>query len=34
MIIQKCEIIINGMQKRGKDDEAKEWQEKMKSYNY
>ena len=34
MIVQKCEIIINGMQKRGKDDEAKEWQEKMKSYNY
>ncbi len=34
MIVQKCEIIINGMQKRGKDDEAKEWQEKMISYNY
>ena len=32
MIIQKCEIIINGMQKRGKDDEAKEWQEKMNLY--
>ena len=32
MLIQKCKIIINGMQKRGKDDEAKEWQEKMNLY--
>jgi glycosyltransferase involved in cell wall biosynthesis len=32
MLIQKCEIIINGMKKRGKDVEAMEWEEKLKKY--
>ena len=32
MILQKCEIIINGMKKRGKDVEAMEWEEKLKKY--
>lgn len=32
MIIQKCEIIINGMKKRGKNDEALEWEEKLNKY--
>lgn len=32
MIIQKCEIIINGMKKRGKNDEVLEWEEKLKLY--
>lgn len=33
MIIQKCEIIINGMKKRGKNDEVQEWEKKLERYN-
>jgi len=32
MLILKCKIIINGMKKRRKDVEAKEWQEKLNLY--
>ncbi len=32
MIIQKCKIIINGMNKRGKYDEAHEWETKLDKY--
>ncbi len=33
MIIQKCEIIINGMKKRGKVYEVQEWEKKLERYN-
>jgi|TARA_Y100000310_G_scaffold31282_5_gene29692 glycosyltransferase involved in cell wall biosynthesis len=32
MILQKCEIIINGMIKRGNNDEAEKWQSKIEKY--
>lgn len=32
MFIEKCQIVINGMKKRGKDGEAKMWTEKLKLY--
>ncbi len=32
MIIQKCKIIINGMKKRGKDEDAEAWEKKLKLY--
>jgi glycosyltransferase involved in cell wall biosynthesis len=32
MILQKCGIIINGMKKRGNNDEAEKWQSKIEKY--
>ena len=32
MILHKCEIIINGMKKRGKNDETEKWQSKIEKY--
>jgi len=33
ILIQKCKIIVNGMKKRGKSNEAMEWEEKLKVYD-